>query len=123
MTDIGAQLELALINYAIRKALNRGFKFIKPPDLVRKNVLEGAGFMPRSGLPESYSIVGHDLVMAATAEISLLGFFADSFVSPQKVIAWSHCFRPECGHHGSESRGLYRVHQFTKVEMFSVCNS
>lgn len=121
LVDTGAQLELALINYAIHKALSGGFRFIKPPDMVRRDIIDGAGFKPKSGLAESYSILGHDLVMVATAEISLLGFFADSLVSPQKVVAWSHCFRPECGHHGAESRGLYRVHQFTKAELFSVC--
>lgn len=121
LTGIGAQLEMALVRLAVKKAAERGYRLIKPPDIIRDYVVSGAGFQPRGRSADVYRLAD-DQCLAATSEIAMLGFYSGSSVrETQKVVAWSHCFRPECGHHGAESRGLYRVHQFTKVELFSVC--
>lgn len=121
LTGIGAQLEMALVRLAVKKAVERGYRLVKPPDIIRDYIVSGAGFQPRGRSPDVYKIAD-DQCLAATSEIAMLGLYSGSSVrETQKIVAWSHCFRPECGHHGAESRGLYRVHQFTKVELFSVC--
>ena len=93
--------------------------------LDRPAVIEGLGFSPRGEESQIYSLAGHDLCLIGTAEITLGGMYADSIFSeeelPLKLAGISHCFRTEAGAHGRESRGLYRVHQFSKVEMFVFC--
>lgn len=116
-------LELALQRYAMEVLLAEGFTLMTTPDLARNSVLEGIGFIPRGPETQIYSVEGTDLSLVATAEITLGGLLADQTVDaeqlPLKVCGISHCFRTEAGAHGRESRGIFRVHQFTKIEMFA----
>ena len=116
-------LDLALQQFAIRKLIDRGFTPITTPDLARNSILEGVGFTPRGEETQVYSIEDSDLSLVGTAEITLGGMHADELLDeadlPIKYVGLSHCFRTEAGAAGRASRGLYRVHQFTKVEMFA----
>jgi seryl-tRNA synthetase len=116
-------LELALQRYAIDVLQREGFTVMTTPDLARDSILEGTGFMPRGPESQIYSITGSDLSLVATAEITLGGAFHERIFAPEelplKLCGISHCFRTEAGAHGRATRGLYRVHQFTKVEMFA----
>ena len=116
-------LELALQRYAVEILARRGFTLTTTPDLARDSILEGTGFMPRGPETQIYSISESDLSLVATAEITLGGAMQDHVFDvadlPHKVCGISHCFRTEAGAHGRATRGLYRVHQFTKVEMFA----
>ena len=116
-------MELALQQYAVHTLLKEGFTPITTPDLARNEVLEGIGFIPRGPETQIYSIENTDMSLIATAEITLGGMLAgqilDAETLPKKFCGISHCFRTEAGAHGRESRGLYRVHQFTKIEMFA----
>jgi seryl-tRNA synthetase len=118
-------LELALVQYAFDTLLRHGYTPIITPDLARVDVLEGIGFMPRGPETQIYSIENSDLCLIATAEITLGGMFRDQVLDeaqlPKKFVGLSHCFRTEAGAPGRDTRGLYRVHQFTKVEMFAFC--
>lgn len=120
-----ALLELALQRFALDQLEPEGFIPVVTPDLARPDVVEGLGFSPRGEESQIYSIAGHDLCLIGTAEITLGGMHADSILAeselPLRLAGLSHCFRTEAGAHGRESRGLYRVHQFTKVEMFVFC--
>jgi seryl-tRNA synthetase len=115
-------LELALVQYAVQKLISKGFTLHTTPDLARDDVLEGIGFNPRGPETQIYSIQGTDLSLVATAEITLGGALRDQILEAKQLpIRWagiSHCFRTEAGGHGKATRGIYRVHQFTKVEMF-----
>lgn len=116
-------LELALVRYAMDILVDEGFALTSTPDLARNEILEGIGFLPRGPETQIYSIEGTDLSLVATAEITLGGMLAgqivDADVLPLKLCGISHCFRTEAGAHGRATRGLFRVHQFTKVEMFA----
>jgi seryl-tRNA synthetase len=116
-------LELALIQYAVQTALKRGFTLFSTPDLARMDVLEGTGYQPRGNETQIYSIANTDLCLVATAEITLGGTLKDQIIEeaklPLKFAGISHCFRTEAGAHGKATKGIYRVHQFTKVEMFA----
>lgn len=116
-------LELALQRYALEELQKEGFTLTITPDLARNEILEGIGFLPRGPETQIYSIEGTDLGLIATAEITLGGMFADQILDaeqlPMRFAGISHCFRTEAGAHGRASRGLFRVHQFTKVEMFA----
>lgn len=116
-------LEMALIQYALRKLRAEGFTLCTTPDLARDDVLEGIGFNPRGPETQIYSIVDSDLSLVATAEITLGGMLRDQILEADKLpllfAGLSHCFRTEAGAHGKATRGIYRVHQFTKVEMFA----
>jgi seryl-tRNA synthetase len=118
-----ALLELALQQYAIERLLRDGFTPMVTPDLARGDVLRGIGFIPRGPETQIYSVENHDLNLVATAEITLGGLYAGQVIEaeklPIKLCGISHCFRTEAGAAGRASRGLYRVHQFTKVEMFA----
>jgi len=118
-------LELALEQYAISKLLKRGFTPMLTPDLAKNSVLQGTGYIPRGNETQIYSIENTDLSLIATAEITLGGMLANQTVDadqlPLKFCGISHCFRTEAGAAGRASRGLYRVHQFSKVEMFVFC--
>ncbi|HEX4591823.1 MAG TPA: serine--tRNA ligase [Gemmataceae bacterium] len=123
-----ALLELALVQYAMQALVREGFTPIITPDLARADVLEGIGFIPRDPNPETrqvYTIADSDLCLIATAEITLGGMHRDEIFDerqlPKKYVGLSHCFRTEAGAPGRETRGLFRVHQFTKVEMFAFC--
>jgi seryl-tRNA synthetase len=116
-------LELALVQYAMRKLLAEGFTLHTTPDLARDEVLFGIGFQPRGPETQIYSLEGTDLSLVATAEITLGGSLKDEILDGAKLpilaAGLSHCFRTEAGAHGKATRGIYRVHQFTKVEMFA----
>ncbi len=116
-------LELGLIRYALDIVMERGYQPTITPDLARDQMLVGTGFIPRGPETQIYSVEGSDLSMIATAEITLAGQHADDIIEerdlPLRYAGLSHCFRTEAGSHGRASRGLYRVHQFTKVEMFA----
>jgi seryl-tRNA synthetase len=123
LTGDGVLLELALQRYAIELLRQQGFRLMTTPDLARDTILEGTGFMPRGPETQIYSIAGSDLSLVATAEITLGGAYHEKIFDaaelPLKLCGISHCFRTEAGAHGRATRGLYRVHQFTKVEMFA----
>jgi seryl-tRNA synthetase len=117
-----ALLEQAIIQWAIKELVAEGYQLMITPDLARNEVLMGTGFNPRGDEQQIYSVENTDLSLIATAEIPLGGFHMDEIIDeeklPLKYIGLSHCFRMEGGAYGRESYGLYRVHQFTKVEMF-----
>jgi seryl-tRNA synthetase len=119
-----ALLELALINYAMRTLVNKGFTPFLTPDLARDKILEGIGFNPRGEETNIYSIQNSDLCLVGTAEITLGGLYMDSVISKEKLpirmVGFSHCYRTEAGAAGKAQKGLYRVHQFSKVEMFII---
>ena len=120
-----ALLEVALQRFALDQLLPGGFIPIVTPDVARPEIIEGLGFNPRGEESQIYTIAGHDLCLIGTSEITLGGMYADSIFSedelPLRLAGISHCFRTEAGAHGRESKGLYRVHQFTKIEMFVFC--
>jgi seryl-tRNA synthetase len=118
-------LELALVQFAMGTLIKHGYTPIITPDLARVDVLEGIGFIPRGPETQIYSVENSDLCLIATAEITLGGMqrnkILDELQLPLKYVGLSHCFRTEAGAPGRDTRGLYRVHQFTKVEMFVFC--
>lgn len=121
-----ALLELALVQWAMHEAVRRGFSPHITPDLVRSSVVAGCGFMPRDGeATQIYSVSDSELCLAGTAEIPLAGIFMNETIIaskelPRKLAGFSHAFRTEAGSSGSENRGIYRLHQFSKVELFAV---
>lgn len=126
LKDELALLENALIQFGIQKVTEKGFHFITVPDLVSSKVLEGTGFCPRtSEQSDEYYIEGEDLALIATAEIALTGYHMDEILDekdlPLFYAGLSACFRKEAGSAGKHTRGLFRVHQFNKLEMYAFC--
>ncbi|KNE62410.1 serine-tRNA ligase [Allomyces macrogynus ATCC 38327] len=139
-----ALLELALTQLAVRTAVQHGFVPVSPPDIVRRSVSAACGFQPRDPRQtQNYTVLHHlvappvtsetngpltpdpnDLVLAATAEVPLAGMYAGATIPraalPLKMVAFGHAFRAESGARGADTRGLYRVHQFSKVELFAL---
>ena len=124
LTGQGALLELALTRYALDIAMEEGFEPVLSPDLARDCLMQGAGFVPRGNESNTYHVEDSDLNLIATSEITLVGMSSDEILEksalPVKLAGISHCFRSERAH-GSATRGIYRVHQFTKTEMVVVC--
>lgn len=121
-----ALLENALLQFGMKKVLEKGFKYITVPDLVSSKVLEGTGFNPRtSDQSDEYFIEGEDLALIATAEIALTGYHMNEIIDekdlPLLYAGYSACFRKEAGSAGKHTRGLFRVHQFNKLEMYVFC--
>ncbi|MBN2618320.1 MAG: serine--tRNA ligase [Spirochaetales bacterium] len=120
-----AILELALTRYAIDILMKKGFKVSITPDIAKVDILEGIGFNPRGEESNIYSIEGTDMCLVGTAEITLGGYHAKEIIDlsngPIFMAGISHCFRREAGAAGQYSKGIYRVHQFTKIEMFVYC--
>ncbi len=121
-----ALLENALLQYGLSKVLEHGFTFMTVPDMVSSRVLEGCGFNPRtSDQSDEYYIEGEDLAMIATAEMPLTGYHMDEIIDEDKLplfyAGYSACFRKEAGTYGKYTRGLFRVHQFNKLEMYAFC--
>ncbi len=116
-------LELALEQFAVNRLMKAGFIPHITPDLAKNDVLQGTGYIPRGNETQIYSIDNTDLSLVATAEITLGGIMANQTLDaerlPLRYCGISHCFRTEAGAAGRASRGLYRVHQFSKVEMFA----
>ena len=121
----GAILEIALVQYAMDLLHQEGFIPVITPDLAKSRYYLGTGYSPKGDEAQTYEIEGEDLGLIATAEVALAGKHADEVVPesslPLKYIGYSHCFRKEAGAYGKYSKGLYRVHQFTKAEMFIYC--
>lgn len=117
-------LELALERMALDQARGEGFRLLATPDLAKPEIVDALGFSPRGEETQIYSIADHDLCLVGTAEITLGGLYADALLDeaelPIKLAGLSHCFRTEAGSYGRESKGLYRVHQFSKVELFAL---
>lgn len=116
-------LDLALQQFTVNELVKRGFLPTVTPDLAQNSVLEGIGFMPRGPETQVYSIENSNLSLIGTSEITLGGLYSGETLLdtdlPIKICGISHCYRTEAGAAGRASRGLYRVHQFTKVEMFA----
>ncbi len=116
------ELELALLQYGLNFAKEQGFYPMTVPNMVNTKILEGAGFSAKGKEKQIYKVEGEDLNLIATAEIPLTGFFADEIIPtewlPSKMAAWSPSYRVEGGGYGKHNRGLFRVHQFNKVEMY-----
>lgn len=121
----GVFLELALTRFVLDLLVRKGFTPFITPDIAKEEVLEGIGFNPRGEESNIYPLEGTGTALVGTAEITLGGYYADQIVDlsagPVKMAGLSHCFRREAGAAGQFSKGLYRVHQFTKVEMFVLC--
>ncbi|KAJ7446430.1 hypothetical protein B0H11DRAFT_2248871 [Mycena galericulata] len=128
--ESAALLEMALTNYALSIAVKHGFTPVTTPDVVRSEIASRCGFQPRDDPDSPASQVYHissktqELILSATSEIPLGGMFANKIVAdtalPLKVVGLGRAFRAEAGARGADTRGLYRVHQFTKVELFAV---
>ncbi|MEW5692787.1 MAG: serine--tRNA ligase [Candidatus Hydrogenedentota bacterium] len=116
-------LEFALCVFALKKLQKKGFTLIITPDVARSEIVEGAGFNPRGPETNIYSIANFDLCLVGTAEITLAGMLSDCILYEKELpllyCGFSHCFRTEAGAYGQYSKGLFRVHQFSKVEMFA----
>lgn len=119
-----ALLEMALINWAMTRISEKGFSPVMTPDLAKIDLARGCGFQPRDPSEQLYTVDNSNLCLIGTSEIALAGLLSDSTVNisdlPQKFAGFSHCFRMEAGR-GALSKGLYRLHQFSKVEMFAFC--
>lgn len=119
----GALLELALVHYALDFLRKKGFTLWLTPDIARKKYYLGTGYMPAGPEAQTYEIQESDLGLIATAEVTLAALHADETLDgdalPLRYAGYSHCFRQEGGSYGKYSRGMYRVHQFSKVEMFA----
>ena len=122
LTGIGARLELALLNAAIDRAIAAGFTLMTPPTLVKPEIMRGTGFLGAHA-DEVYRLATDDLYLVGTSEVALGGYHADEILDlsagPRRYAGWSSCFRREAGSYGKDTRGIIRVHQFNKVEMFS----
>jgi len=125
LTGVGALLELALLNLAVSQATRNGFTPIIPPVLVAPKAMEGTGFLGQAA-ENVYRIESDDMYLVGTAEVPLAGMHADEILPvdslPVRYVGWSSCFRREAGTYGKDTRGIIRVHQFDKVEMFVFCD-
>jgi seryl-tRNA synthetase len=121
----GVFLELGLVRYALDILQRKGFTPFITPDVAKEEILEGIGFNPRGEESNVYTVAGEGTCLVGTAEITLGGYYANTILAkdklPLRLAGLSHCFRREAGAAGQFSKGLYRVHQFTKLEMFVCC--
>ena len=124
LTGVGARLELALLNLAMDRAVAAGFTAMITPTLVKPEVMAGTGFLGAHA-DEVYRLEADDLYLVGTSEVALAGYHADEVLDlgggPLRYAGWSACYRREAGSYGRDTRGIMRVHQFHKVEMFSYC--
>jgi seryl-tRNA synthetase len=124
LTGIGARLELALLNMAMDQAVQEGFTPMITPTLVKPETMRGTGFLGAHA-DEVYRLEKDDLYLVGTSEVALAGYHSDEIVDlsdgPLRYAGWSACYRREAGSAGRDTRGIIRVHQFHKVEMFSYC--
>lgn len=125
LTGSGAMLEFALVNYAISSALKAGFTPVIPPVLVNPPAMEGTGFLGQAA-ENVYHLEKDGLYLVGTSEVPLAAFHMDEILPVEKLpiryAGYSSCFRREAGTYGKDTRGIIRVHQFDKVEMFSFCH-
>jgi len=124
LTGLGAMLQLGLLNLAIQQAAAYGFTAVIPPVLVKPEVMQGTVFLGEHAT-EVYRLEADDMYLVGTSEVPLAGYHAgeilDDLAEPRRYAGWSSCFRREAGSYGKDTRGIVRVHQFDKVEMFSYC--
>ncbi len=124
LTGVGAQLQLALLNLAAAQATANGFTLMIPPVLVRPEIMAGTGFLGTHA-SEVYRLADDELYLVGTSEVPLAGYHANEILDlsagPRRYAGWSSCFRREAGTYGKDTRGIIRVHQFDKVEMFVYC--
>ena len=124
LTGFGAQLDTGILSLAMAKAISEGFVPVIPPTMVRPEIMGGTGFLGAHA-EEVYRVESDDLYLVGTSEVALAGYHADEIIDlsagPLRYAGWSACYRREAGSHGRDTRGIIRVHQFHKVEMFSYC--
>jgi seryl-tRNA synthetase len=124
LTGLGAQLELALLNLAMTKAAEWGFTPMIPPALVRPSAMEGTGFLGQAA-DDVYYLEKDDLYLVGTSEVALAAYHSEEILDaatlPRKYVAFSPCYRREAGSYGKDTKGIFRVHWFDKVEMFIYC--
>ena len=124
LTGVGALLELALVNYAISMATKAGFTPVIPPVLVKPAAMEGTGFLGQAA-ENVFHLAEDDFYLVGTSEVPLAAYHMDEILDagklPLRYAGYSPCFRREAGSYGKDTRGIIRVHQFEKVEMFSFC--
>jgi seryl-tRNA synthetase len=122
LTGIGAQLELALTQLAMSKAAEWGFTPMIPPALVKPSAMEGTGYLGQGSGDDVYYLEKDDLYLVGTSEVALAAFHSDEILAadslPRRYAAFSPCYRREAGSYGKDTRGIFRVHWFDKVEMF-----
>jgi seryl-tRNA synthetase len=122
LKGLGARLEIALMNLALDKALSENFTPLITPTLVRPEIMAGTGFLGEHA-DEIYYLPADDLYLTGTSEVALAGFHSDEILDlstgPMRYAGWSTCYRREAGSAGRDNRGILRVHQFNKLEMFS----
>ena len=125
LTGVGAQLEIALLNLAMTKATEWGFTPMIPPALVKPSAMEGTGFLGQAA-QDVYHLPAVDLYLVGTSEVALAAYHSDEILDaatlPRQYVAYSPCFRREAGSYGKDTRGIFRVHWFDKVEMFVHCD-
>ncbi|HEX3783541.1 MAG TPA: serine--tRNA ligase [Pseudonocardiaceae bacterium] len=124
LTGVGAQLQLALLNMAMQQAIEAGFTAMITPSLVRPEIMDGTGFLGAHA-PEVYRLREDEQYLVGTSEVALAGYHSDEILDltdgPRRYAGWSSCYRREAGSYGKDTRGIIRVHQFDKIEMFSYC--
>jgi seryl-tRNA synthetase len=124
LTGVGALLQLSLLQLAMQQAVEHGFTPMIPPVLVKPESMEGTGFLG-SHASEVYRLEADDVFLVGTSEVPLAAYHSgeilDGLEEPRRYVGWSSCFRREAGSYGKDVRGIIRVHQFDKVEMFSYC--
>jgi len=126
LTGVGALLEFALVNYAISNALRNGFTPVIPPVLVKPAAMEGTGFLGQAA-ENVFHLERDEFYLVGTSEVPLAAYHMDEILDgtklPIRLAGYSSCFRREAGSYGKDTKGIIRVHQFDKVEMFSFCRS
>ena len=124
LKGIGARLELAMMSMALDQAAEAGFTALITPTLVKPEIMQGTGFLGEHA-DEIYYLPADDLFLTGTSEVALAGYHSgeilESLEEPMRYAGWSTCYRREAGSHGKDTRGILRVHQFNKLEMFSYC--
>ncbi|HZP50293.1 serine--tRNA ligase [Actinocrinis sp.] len=124
LTGVGALLEFALLNLAIQQALSYGFTPVVTPSLVKPGAMQGTGFLGQAA-ENVYHLAEDDLYLVGTSEVPLAAYHMDEILDasalPLRYAGYSSCYRREAGSYGKDTRGIIRVHQFEKVEMFSFC--
>lgn len=124
LTGFGAMLQLGMLQLAAQKAMANGFTMMIPPVLVRPEIMKGTGFLGQHA-DEVYHLEADDLYLVGTSEVPLAGYHSGEILDlasgPKRYAGWSSCFRREAGSYGKDTRGIIRVHQFDKVEMFTYC--
>jgi seryl-tRNA synthetase len=123
LTGVGAQLQFALLQLGLQQAMEYGFTPMVPPVLVKPESMEGTGFLGAHA-SEVYRLEADDLYLVGTSEVPLAAYHSGEILTldaPMRYAGWSTCFRREAGSYGKDVRGIIRVHQFDKIEMFSYC--